>query len=57
MNEGKLSGLIADASRDLRNVPRCVIFQGPCRHTMYADKLMQGHGLMQAPARVNRLFK
>ena len=29
-------------------------FDAPCLHTMYADKPMQGHGLMQAIARVNR---
>jgi type I restriction enzyme R subunit len=28
-----------------------------CLHTMYVDKPMQGHGLMQAIARVNRVFK
>jgi type I restriction enzyme R subunit len=32
-------------------------FDVPCLHTMYADKPMQGHGLMQAIARVNRVFK
>ena len=26
-------------------------------HTMYLDKPMQGHGLMQAIARVNRVFR
>ncbi len=31
-------------------------FDVPCLHTMYADKPMQGHGLMQAIARVNRVF-
>lgn len=29
-------------------------FDAPCLHTMYADKPMQGHGLMQAMARVHR---
>jgi type I restriction enzyme R subunit len=32
-------------------------FDAPCMHTMYIDKPMQGHGLMQAIARVNRVFK
>jgi len=32
-------------------------FDVPCLHTMYADKPMQRHGLMQAIARVNRVFK
>ena len=31
-------------------------FDAPCAHTMYVDKPMQGHGLMQAIARVNRVF-
>jgi len=32
-------------------------FDVPCLHTMYVDKPMRGHGLMQAIARVNRVFK
>jgi len=32
-------------------------FDAPCLHTMYMDKPMRGHGLMQAIARVNRVFK
>ncbi len=32
-------------------------FDAPCMHTLYVDKLMKGHGLMQAIARVNRVFK
>jgi type I restriction enzyme R subunit len=32
-------------------------FDVPCLHTMYVDKPMQRHGLMQAIARVNRVFK
>ncbi len=31
-------------------------FDAPCMHTMYIDKPMRGHGLMQAIARVNRVF-
>ena len=31
-------------------------FDAPSLHTMYADKPMRGHGLMQAIARVNRVF-
>lgn len=31
-------------------------FDAPCLHTLYVDKQMQGHGLMQAIARVNRVF-
>jgi len=32
-------------------------FDAPSMHTMYVDKPMRGHGLMQAIARVNRVFK
>ncbi len=32
-------------------------FDAPCLHTMYVDKPMRGHGLMQAIARVNRVFR
>src|SRR5262249_33791800 len=32
-------------------------FDAPCFHTMYVDKPMRGHGLMQAIARVNRVFR
>ncbi|MCC7357027.1 type I restriction endonuclease subunit R [Candidatus Uhrbacteria bacterium] len=32
-------------------------FDAPCLHTMYVDKSMEGHNLMQAIARVNRVFK
>jgi type I restriction enzyme R subunit len=32
-------------------------FDAPCLHTLYVDKPMRGHTLMQAIARVNRIFK
>ena len=32
-------------------------FDAPCAHTMYVDKPMRSHNLMQAIARVNRVFK
>ena len=32
-------------------------FDVPCAHTLYVDKPMKGHNLMQAIARVNRVFK
>ena len=32
-------------------------FDVPSLHTMYVDKPMHGHGLMQAIARVNRVFR
>ncbi|MCL4553372.1 MAG: type I restriction endonuclease subunit R, partial [Candidatus Marsarchaeota archaeon] len=32
-------------------------FDAPCLHTMYIDKPMRGHGLMQTIARVNRVYR
>jgi len=32
-------------------------FDGPSMHTLYIDKPMKGHNLMQAIARVNRVYK
>ena len=32
-------------------------FNAQCLHTMHSGKPMQGHGLMQAIARVNRVFR
>ena len=32
-------------------------FDVPCMHTMYVDKYMHAHGLMQAITRVNRVFR
>jgi type I restriction enzyme R subunit len=32
-------------------------FDAPCVHTMYVDKIMKDHNLMQAIARVNRVFR
>ena len=32
-------------------------FDAPCVHTMYVDKVMKGHTLMQAITRTNRVFK
>jgi len=32
-------------------------FDAPCATTLYVDKPMRGHGLMQAIARVNRVFR
>lgn len=56
---------LANRFKDSRDPFRLVIvrdmwltgFDAPCLHTMYADKPMQGHGLMQAIARVNRVFR
>jgi len=56
---------LANRARDPKDQLKLVIvrdmwltgFDAPCMHTMYVDKPMQGHGLMQAIARVNRVFK
>ena len=56
---------LANRFKDTKDPFRIVIvrdmwltgFDAPCLHTMYADKPMQGHGLMQAIARVNRVFR
>ncbi|WP_424950314.1 type I restriction endonuclease subunit R [Deinococcus sp.] len=56
---------IADHFRDADSGMKLVIvrdmwltgFDVPSLHTMYLDKPMQGHNLMQAIARVNRVFK
>ncbi|SCX03486.1 type I restriction enzyme, R subunit [Nitrosomonas eutropha] len=57
--------LLAKRVRDPKDLLKLVIvrdmwltgFDAPCMHTMYIDKPMQGHGLMQAIARVNRVFR
>ena len=57
--------LLARRARDPDDPLRLVIvrdmwltgFDAPCMHTMYVDKPMRGHGLMQAIARVNRVFR
>ncbi|MGE3578211.1 MAG: type I restriction endonuclease subunit R [Vicinamibacterales bacterium] len=56
---------LAARFRDAKDPFRIVIvrdmwltgFDAPSLHTMYVDKPMRGHGLMQAIARVNRVFK
>ena len=56
-----LAGRFRDASDPLRIVlvrdMWLTGFDAPSLHTMYLDKPMRGHGLMQAIARVNRVFK
>ena len=55
---------LADRFRDPADPLRLVIvrdmwltgFDAPSMHTLYVDKPMQGHGLMQAIARVNRVY-
>ena len=57
--------LLAKRARDPDDPLKIVIvrdmwltgFDAPCMHTMYIDKPMHGHGLMQAIARVNRVFR
>jgi type I restriction enzyme R subunit len=57
--------LLAKRAKDPNDALKLVIvrdmwltgFDAPCMHTMYIDKPMQGHGLMQAIARVNRVFR
>lgn len=57
--------LLAKRAKDPKDPLKLVIvcdmwltgFDAPCMHTMYVDKLMRGHGLMQAIARVNRVFR
>ena len=57
--------MLADRMKDTDDELKLVIvrdmwltgFDVPCLHTLYIDKPMQGHNLMQAIARVNRVYK
>jgi len=56
----KIGDRLKDPSDDLKI---CIVrdmwltgFDAPCLHTLYIDKPMKGHNLMQAIARVNRVF-
>jgi len=57
--------LLAERMRNPKDELKLVIvrdmwltgFDAPSLHTMYIDKPMKGHGLMQAIARVNRVYK
>lgn len=57
--------VLADRMKDPEDELKIVIvrdmwltgFDAPCLHTLYIDKPMQGHNLMQAIARVNRVYK
>ena len=57
--------LLAKRAKDPKDRLKLVIvrdmwltgFDAPSMHTMYIDKPMRGHGLMQAIARVNRVFR
>lgn len=63
-NKRRRDGL-AKRARDPKDPLRLVLvrdmwltgFDAPCMNTMYIDKPMRGHGLMQAIARVNRVFR
>ncbi len=63
-NKGRREGL-AHRFRDSSDPFKVVLvrdmwltgFDAPSLHTMYVDKPMRGHNLMQAIARVNRVFK
>jgi len=63
-NKARREGL-ANRFRDAKDPLKVVIvrdmwltgFDAPSLHTMYVDKPMRGHGLMQAIARVNRVFR
>jgi len=56
---------LANRFKDAKDSFRIVIvrdmwltgFDAPCLHAIYADKPMQGRGLMRAIARVNRVFR
>jgi len=56
---------LADRMKDPEDELKLVIvrdmwltgFDVPCMHTLYIDKPMKGHNLMQAIARVNRIYK
>jgi type I restriction enzyme R subunit len=56
-----LAERMKDPDDDLKLVIVCDMwltgFDVPCLHTMYIDKPMHGHNLMQAIARVNRVYK
>ncbi|MCZ8020510.1 MAG: type I restriction endonuclease subunit R [Cyclobacteriaceae bacterium] len=57
--------ILAERMKDTDDSLRLVIvvdmwltgFDAPCLQTLYIDKLMKGHALMQAIARVNRVYK
>jgi type I restriction enzyme R subunit len=57
--------MLAKRAKDAKDPLKLIIvrdmwltgFDAPSMHTMYVDKPMHGHNLMQAIARVNRVFK
>jgi type I restriction enzyme R subunit len=65
IHDKKTKKLFENRFKDIEDPLKLVIvrdmwltgFDAPCCHTMYIDKPMKGHNLMQAIARVNRVFK
>lgn len=65
IHDKKIKKLFESRFKDIDDPLKLVIvrdmwltgFDAPCCHTMYIDKPMKGHNLMQAIARVNRVFK
>ncbi len=57
----QLAKRVKDPNDSLKLVIVCDMwltgFDAPCLHTMYIDKPMKDHSLMQAIARVNRVYK
>ena len=59
-NRQLLAQRLKDPTNELELVIVCDMwltgFDAPCLHTMYIDKPMKGHNLMQAIARINRVY-
>jgi type I restriction enzyme R subunit len=59
-NRQLLAQRLKDPENELELVIVCDMwltgFDAPCLHTMYIDKPMKGHNLMQAIARINRVY-
>ncbi|MGB8698686.1 MAG: type I restriction endonuclease subunit R, partial [Thermosynechococcaceae cyanobacterium] len=59
-NRQALAQRLKDPANELELVIVCDMwltgFDAPCLHTMYIDKPMKGHNLMQAIARINRVY-
>lgn len=59
--QAKIADRVRDPDDDLRVIIVCDMwltgFDAPCLNTMYIDKPLVGHNLMQAITRVNRVFR
>jgi type I restriction enzyme R subunit len=57
----KIAERVRDPDSDLKLIIVCDMwltgFDAPCLNTMYIDKPLKGHNLMQSIARVNRVFR